>query len=85
MDSREHTAADPLIAQLMDRLQQMRDGDTLRIPIIEEEVVVHKRPLVVEEITIGKRMLQETQSVSETVRREQVRIDPHGDASVDER
>jgi uncharacterized protein (TIGR02271 family) len=85
VDSREQTAADPLIAQLMDRLQQMRDGETLRIPIIEEEVVVQKRPVVVEEITIGKRTLQETQTVSETVRREQVRINPQGEASVDER
>jgi len=81
-DTSEHSAADPLIAQLMDRLQHMRDGETLRIPIVEEEVVVQKRPVVVEEITVGKRTQQEKRTVSETVRREQARIEPHGNASV---
>jgi hypothetical protein len=38
-----------------------------------KEVVVHKRPLVVEEITISKRILQDTQKVSDTIRREEAR------------
>jgi uncharacterized protein (TIGR02271 family) len=60
----------------------MQPGETLRIPIIEEEVVVHKRPVVVEEITLGKRTIQETQEVSDTVRREQARIEEHGQVRV---
>lgn len=85
VDSVNNSTADPLIAQLMDRLQHMRSGETLRLPIIEEEVLVQKRPVVVEEITVGKRTVTETQTVSETVKREQARIEPHGDASVQER
>jgi uncharacterized protein (TIGR02271 family) len=73
---------DPLVEQLIDRLRQMQSGETLRIPIIEEEVVVHKRPVVVEEITLGKRTIQETQAVSDTVRREQARMEEHGDVRV---
>ena len=74
--------ADPLVEQLLDRLRHMQPGETLRIPIIEEEVVVHKRPVVVEEITLGKRTIQETQEVSDTVRREQARIEEHGQVRV---
>jgi stress response protein YsnF len=73
---------DPLIQQLVDRLHHMQPGETLRIPIIGEEVVVHKRPVVVEEITLGKRVTQATRKISETVRREQARIDEHGDIRV---
>jgi uncharacterized protein (TIGR02271 family) len=74
--------ADPLVEQLIDRLRHMQPGETLRIPIIEEEVVVHKRPVVVEEITLGKRTIQDTHEVSDTVRREQARIEEHGDVRV---
>ena len=72
--------ADPLVEQLIDRLRHMQSGETLRIPIIEEEVVVHKRPVVVEEITLGKRTIQDTHEVSDTVRREQARLEEHGEA-----
>jgi uncharacterized protein (TIGR02271 family) len=78
VDTAQSQAADPLVAQLVDRLRHMRPGETLRIPIIEEEVVVHKRPVVVEEITLSKRIREETQKVSDTIRREEAHIEPHG-------
>ena len=84
-DTSRITGDDPLIAQLVDRLHHLRDGESLRIPIIEEEVIIHKRPVVVEEITVGKRALHERQSVSERIRREQAHIEPHGDASTHDR
>ena len=71
--------ADPLIEQLIDRLRHMQTGETLRIPIVEEEIVVHKRPVVVEEIRVGKRTVADKQWVSDTIRREEARIEPHGD------
>ncbi len=74
--------ADPLVEQLLDRLRHMQSGETLRIPIIEEEVVVHKRPVVVEEITLGKRTIEDTQQVSDTIRREQARMEEHGQVRV---
>jgi uncharacterized protein (TIGR02271 family) len=47
-------------------------------------VIVHKRPVVVEEIEIGKRVVQESQTVSGTVRRERARIKRHGDVRLDD-
>jgi uncharacterized protein (TIGR02271 family) len=35
--------------------------------------------VVVEEITVGKRSVQEKQQVSGTVRREEAHVEPHGD------
>ncbi len=84
VDAGDRGKADPLIAQLTDRLQQMQSGETLRIPIIEEDIVVHKRPVVIEEVTVGKRTIQETQKVSDTVRREEAHIEPHGEVRIRE-
>jgi uncharacterized protein (TIGR02271 family) len=80
--STEVSISDPLIQQLMERLRSMQPGETLRIPIVQEEVVVYKRPVVVEEITVAKRGVQETAQLSDTVRREEARIEPHGDINV---
>jgi stress response protein YsnF len=76
--------ADPLVEQLIDRLRHMQTGETLRIPIVEEEIVVHKRPVVVEEISLGKRTVADKQWVTDTVRREEARIEPHGDVHLPE-
>ena len=84
-DARESGGpTDPLLQQLIDRLRHMQSGEVLRIPIVEEEIVVHKRPVVVEEVTLGKRVVQETQTVKDTVRREEARIDQHGQARLHE-
>jgi uncharacterized protein (TIGR02271 family) len=84
-DARESGgAADPLVEQLIDRLRHMQSGEVLRIPIVEEEVIIHKRPVVVEEVTLGKRLVQETQTVKDTVRREEARIEEQGDARLHE-
>ena len=45
------------------------------VPIVEEEVVVEKRPVVKEEIRISKRVVEETEVVEEDVRREEVELD----------
>jgi uncharacterized protein (TIGR02271 family) len=82
--SAEVSVTDPLVQQLMERLRTMQPGETLRIPIVQEEVVVSKRPVVVEEITLAKRTVTETAHVTDTVRREEARIDPHGDITVHE-
>ncbi|MCG7333936.1 YsnF/AvaK domain-containing protein [Sporosarcina sp. ACRSM] len=51
------------------------DGDHIHIPVMEERVEVTKRPVVSEEIIVGKREVQDTQTVSETLRREEADID----------
>jgi uncharacterized protein (TIGR02271 family) len=55
---------------------------TLEVPVREEHVEVEKRPVVYEEVGVGKREVTETQSVSETVRREEARIEREGDVNV---
>ena len=55
-------------------------GDTISVPVHEERVEVEKRPVVYEEVGVGKREVQTTQRVSDTVRREEARIE--GDVRV---
>lgn len=54
------------------------EGGTIRIPLAEERVTVEKVPVVTEEINVGKRTVQETQHVSDTLRREEVRVENQG-------
>lgn len=49
-------------------------GDTIRIPVMEEDVEVTKRPRVKEEIEISKVARQASKRVADTVRREEVEI-----------
>jgi uncharacterized protein (TIGR02271 family) len=57
-------------------------GRTIEVPVREEQVEVEKRPVVYEEVQVGKRTVQDTQEVSGTVRREEARIDREGDVPV---
>jgi len=53
----------------------MDDDQTIRVPVMEEEVEVGKRAVVTEEISVGKRVVQDTERVSGTVRREEAVIE----------
>jgi uncharacterized protein (TIGR02271 family) len=44
------------------------------VPVVEEEIVVEKRPVVKEEIRIRKQVVEEVEVVEEDVRREEVEI-----------
>jgi len=57
------------------------DGDTIRVPIMEERVQVTKEPRVVEEIEISKRQVTENRQVSDTVRREEINVEDTGSSS----
>jgi hypothetical protein len=50
------------------------DGE-IRIPIIEEEIVVEKRPVVKEEIQLRKNVVEEEEVVEEDVRKEEVDVE----------
>jgi uncharacterized protein (TIGR02271 family) len=54
-------------------------GETLRVPISEERVTVEKVPVTTEEIRVGKREVTEQRQVTDTVRREEARIEKDGD------
>ncbi|HEY9013868.1 MAG TPA: YsnF/AvaK domain-containing protein [Gemmatimonadales bacterium] len=60
----------------------IEEGDEIRIPLMEEEVRVEKTPVVREEVSLKKRQVQGTEKVSDTVRREEARIEQTGDANI---
>jgi uncharacterized protein (TIGR02271 family) len=55
------------------------EGDEIRIPLMEEEVVVEKRQVAKEELVITKGQVQESQTVEADLRRERAVIHEHGD------
>jgi uncharacterized protein (TIGR02271 family) len=60
--------------------EDIGQDEEIRIPVMEEEVRVEKTPVVKEEVTLSKRQVQETRKVSDTVRREEARIEKTGDS-----
>src|ERR671933_505278 len=57
--------------------------ETISIPVREEQVEVEKQPVVYEEVNVGKRAVQDTEHVSETVRREQAVVDKEGAVKIE--
>jgi len=62
--------------------QRIGEGETYRVPVREEQVTVEKQPYVREEVAMGKRPVQETRQVSDTVRREEAHVERAGDVNV---
>jgi uncharacterized protein (TIGR02271 family) len=58
------------------------EGQEIRIPVSEERVRVEKQPVVTGEVRVGKRAVQNTENVNETVRREELRVEKEGDVNV---
>jgi uncharacterized protein (TIGR02271 family) len=58
------------------------EGEEIRIPLMEEEVRVEKTPVVREEVTLKKRQVQDTEQVSETLRREEAHVEQTGSADL---
>jgi uncharacterized protein (TIGR02271 family) len=57
-------------------------NQTIEVPIREERVDVEKQPVVYEEVGVGKRQVTENERVSDTVRREELRVDRQGDVNM---
>jgi uncharacterized protein (TIGR02271 family) len=57
------------------------EEDEIVVPVIEEEIVVEKRPVVKEEIRIRKEIVEDMEVVEEDVRREEVEIDDQTDSN----
>lgn len=64
------------------KLVELAAGETIRIPIREEQVFIEKRPVVTGELIVGKRSVQEIRHFSDTVRREVPHIDHTGDVVI---
>jgi uncharacterized protein (TIGR02271 family) len=60
----------------------IRPGQEVRVPVREEQVRVEKTPVVKEEVTVGKRKVQDTEHVGGTVRKEEVKVEQKGDVDV---
>jgi uncharacterized protein (TIGR02271 family) len=59
--------------------EQVGSADTeIRIPLSEERVRVEKKPVVNEEVEVGKRQVQDTKRVTDQVRHEELRTDTEG-------
>lgn len=58
------------------------EGDEIRIPLMEEEVIVEKRVVPTEELVVRKHTVQETETVEADLRKERVDIDRQGDAQL---
>ncbi len=56
--------------------------ETIRVPVTDERVNVTKQTVVTGEVEIGKREVQETRRVTDTVRREEVRVEQEGNAPI---
>lgn len=56
--------------------------ETIRVPVSAEQVNVSKDTYVTGEVSIGKRQVQETQQVTDTVRHEEARLNQQGNPTV---
>jgi len=63
----------------------IRPGEEVRIPVKEEKVHVEKEAVVKEEVNVGKRKVHDTEHVSGTVRKEEVKVEETGNVEVHNR
>lgn len=59
------------------------DGETISIPLREEQVDVTKQAVETGEVILGKRQVKETQRVSDTVRHDEAHLEREGNISVE--
>ena len=59
-----------------------QDSTDIRVALSREEAVLEKNTVVREEVEVGKRSVTETQHLTDTVRREEARIENTGDTHV---
>ncbi|RYI26480.1 YsnF/AvaK domain-containing protein [Bacillus infantis] len=61
------------------------DNDDIRIPITEERLEVTKKPVVTEELVVGKRKVEDTETVRDTVKLEKAHVDGADDYDENDR
>jgi uncharacterized protein (TIGR02271 family) len=60
----------------------IHEGQEIRVPVSEEQVNVDKETVVKEEVSLGKRKVQDTKQVEGTVRKEDIKVETKGDVNV---
>lgn len=76
---REEVTVERRPAQAGASMETRFDGDEIRIPIIEEELVIEKRKVVREELVIRKRQVQDQRVVEADLRKERADVRREGD------
>ena len=56
--------------------------ETIRIPISEERIDIHKQPVALEEVSVGKHQYEEVKEITETLKKEMPHINIKGDAKI---
>ncbi|MGH2534708.1 MAG: DUF2382 domain-containing protein [Thermomicrobiales bacterium] len=56
------------------RIEHQDEGDTLRVPVHEEELVATKRPVEMGDVQIGKDVVEEERTIDVPVTEERVRV-----------
>lgn len=81
-DGGDTEAVDTAGQALDGRIVELAEGEMIRIPLRQEQVVIEKRPVVAEELIVGKKRVEETQHFTGTVRREEPRLERRGNVNV---
>lgn len=69
--------------QVSDTPISASENETIRIPVGEEKVNVEKETVVTGEVTVGTRKVQETEQFTDTVKREELKVNREGDVDVE--
>ena len=54
------------------------ESERVRVPLSEEQVEIEKRPVVTERVSVGKRAVEEDETVDATIRKENIKVDKRG-------
>ncbi len=73
----------PVSGNITDDATPIGEGESIRVPVTEEKVNVSKDTVVTGEVSIGKRVVQENQQVTDTVRHEEARLDKSGNPLIE--
>jgi uncharacterized protein (TIGR02271 family) len=78
--SREELVVERVPGEGREATGQVGAGEKeIRVPLSEERVQVEKKPVVKEEVRVGKRQVEDTKRVSETIRHEELRGEEEGE------
>ena len=58
------------------------ERETYRVPVREEQVTTSKQTVETGEVAMGKKQVQDTKRVSDTVRREEAHVEREGDVDI---
>lgn len=63
-------------------LLKLEEGKPFTILVREEQVNIEKVPMVIEEITLTKKLVQETRSITDTAQREELQVEHTGNVHI---